>query len=65
VDAKLLIELLQVASAFSSEDHNHKVTLEFYDPVRPFMVRTRSDEGQEFTGMAVPLVPEQASQKAA
>jgi hypothetical protein len=65
VDAKLLIELLQVASAFSSEDHNHKVTMEFYDSARPFVVRTRSDEGQEFTGMAVPLVPEQASQKAA
>jgi hypothetical protein len=65
VDAKLLIDLLQVASAFSSEEHNHKVTMEFYDPSRPFVVRTCSEEGQEFTGMAVPLVPEQANQKAA
>ena len=56
VDAKLLIDLLQVAMAFSSQDHNNKVTMEFHDRNQPFAVRTKSDEGQEFSGLIVPLV---------
>jgi hypothetical protein len=65
VDAKLLIDLLQVASGFSSEEQNNKITMEFFDSSRPFVVRSRTDEGQEFTGMLVPLVPDKAQEKAA
>ena len=56
MDAKLLIDLLQVAMAFSSQDHNNKVTMEFHDRNQPFAIRTKSDEGQEFSGLIVPLV---------
>ena len=63
VDAKLLIDLLQVATAFSSQDHNNKVTMEFHDRNQPFAIRTKSDEGQEFSGLMVPLaIPEEAQQ---
>jgi len=63
VDAKLLIDLLQVAMAFSSQDHNNKVTMEFHDRNQPFAIRTKSDEGQEFSGLIVPLaIPEEAQQ---
>src|SRR6516162_4259807 len=63
VDAKLLIDLLQVATAFSSQDHNNKVTMEFHDRNQPFAIRTKSDDGQEFAGLIVPLaIPEEAQQ---
>ena len=63
VDAKLLIDLLQVAMAFSSQDRNNKVTMEFHDRNQPFAIRTKSDDGQEFSGLIVPLaIPEEAQQ---
>jgi hypothetical protein len=63
VDAKLLIDLLQVAMAFSSQDHNNKVTMEFHDRNNPIAIRTKSDDGQEFSGLIVPLaIPEEAQQ---
>jgi DNA polymerase III sliding clamp (beta) subunit (PCNA family) len=63
VDAKLLIDLLQVAMAFSSQDRNNKVTMEFHDRNQPFAIRTRSDEGQEFSGLIVPLVGTEEAQQ--
>jgi hypothetical protein len=63
VDAKLLIDLLQVAMAFSSQDHNHKVTMEFHDRNQPFAIRTKSDDGQEFSGLIVPLVGTEEAQQ--
>jgi hypothetical protein len=63
VDAKLLIDLLQVATAFSSQDHNNKVTMEFHDRNQPFAIRTRSDDGQEFSGLIVPLVGTEEAQQ--
>jgi hypothetical protein len=63
VDAKLLIDLLQVALAFSPADHSNKVTMEFHDRKDLFAIRTRSDDGQEFSGLIVPLaIPEEAQQ---
>ena len=64
VDAKLLIELLQTAMAFSSPDQNNRVTIEFYDAKRPFVVRSSTDDGPDFLGMAVPLVIEGQKKKA-
>jgi len=58
VDAKLLIDLLQTAVAFSSADENNRVTMNFYDAKRPFVVRSSTAEGPDFLGMAVPLVIE-------
>jgi hypothetical protein len=63
VDAKLLIDLLQVAMAFSSQDHNNKVTMEFHDRNNPIAIRTRSDDGQEFSGLIVPLVGTEEAQQ--
>jgi hypothetical protein len=63
VDAKLLIDLLQVAMAFSPADHNNKVTMEFHDRKDPFAIRTRSDDGQEFSGLMVPLVNTEEAQQ--
>ena len=61
VDAKLLIDLLQVAMAFSPADHSNKVTMEFHGRNQPFAIRTKSDDGQEFSGLIVPLaIPEEA-----
>ena len=65
VDAKLLIDLLQVAMAFSSQDHNNKVTMEFHDRNQPFAIRTKSDDGQEFSGLIVPLANPPGSPAAA
>src|SRR5262249_29706126 len=45
------------------QDHNNKGTMEFHDRNQPFAVRTKSDEGQEFSGFIVPLaIPEEAQQ---
>jgi hypothetical protein len=58
-----LLDLLQVAMAFSPQDHSNKVTMEFHDRKDPFAIRTRSDDGQEFSGLMVPLaIPEEAKQ---
>ena len=57
VDAKLLIDLLQVAADFANGDDCRRVTLDLHDPKKPIAVRTKSESGQEFTGLIVPLVP--------
>jgi hypothetical protein len=37
--------------------------MEFHDRNQPFAIRTKSDEGQEFSGLIVPLaIPEEAQQ---
>jgi hypothetical protein len=37
--------------------------MEFHDRNQPFAIRTKSDEGQEFSGLIVPLVGTEEAQQ--
>lgn len=54
-NAELLRRVLQQVEAFRSEEHNAECVFSFASPSGPLRVDARNGQGQEFTGVIMPL----------
>lgn len=54
-NAELLRRVLQQVEAFRAEQHNTECVLSFASPSGPLRIDARNDQGQEFTGVIMPL----------
>jgi len=55
LDARLLAKLAQFAAKFAANDRVHEVRIRFYGEDKPVRLDAQGEDGQEWTGVLMPL----------
>ena len=55
LDARLLTKLTQFAAKFAADDRVHEVRIRFYGADKPVRLDAQGEDGQEWTGVLMPL----------